>query len=87
MLTKVRDGARGRVSSGSGSGKSIGNVGTWSGAVGVGAVVEWVCKEVGKVGVEERGADRLEIVAVDVVKIGCSRRWWTLWGLDKEERG
>ena len=43
----------------------------WGGQVV--AVVEWVCTEVGKVGVEVRGADPVDIVAVGVVKRGCDQ--------------
>ena len=75
LLTKVWGGGRGRVSKracgGWSSGELIGNVGTGRGVVGVAAELEWVCTEVGKVGVEVRGADRVDIVAVGVVKRGC----------------
>ena len=77
LLTKVWGGGRGRVSKraygGWSSGELIGNVGTGRGAVGVGAELEWVCTEVGKVGVEVRGADRMDKVAVGVVKRGCGQ--------------
>ena len=49
--------------------------------MGVGAELEWVCTEVGKVGVQVRGADWVDIVAVGVVKRGCGRGTWTMEGL------
>ena len=77
LLRKVWGGGRGRVSKracgGWSSGELIGNVGTGRGAVGVGAELEWVCTEVGKVGLEVRGAVWVDIVAVGVVKRGCGR--------------
>eukprot|EP00795_Rhopilema_esculentum_P009796 gene9796-18358_t len=61
---KICVGGRGRVSKrscgGLGSGKSIGNVGTGSGALMLGADEEWVCTEVGEVGVEW-GWDRTRV--------------------------
>eukprot|EP00795_Rhopilema_esculentum_P004194 gene4194-20381_t len=79
---KICVGGRGRVSKrscgGLGSGKSIGNVGTGSGALMLGADEEWVCTEVGEVGVEVSGAVRVDKVAVCVVKRGCDQ-WKALW--------
>eukprot|EP00795_Rhopilema_esculentum_P005646 gene5646-10876_t len=62
-----REGFQG-TSGGLSSGELIGNVGTGSVAAGVGADLEWVFTEVGKV-----GADQVDIVVVGVVNIGCGR--------------